>query len=340
MNTKIKPGYNSEREELWKVIPLETPYTVYISASHKCNLECSYCTYSSGKDLMQNNGHQFINTPLELVESLVEQLKLFDRKIKLVLFTGLGEPLMNPDLPKMIRLVSEAGIAENIEIYTNGLLLTEQVSKDLIEAGLTKLRVSIQGLDQEQYKTVTNRDIDFNGLVENIRYFFGRRNGCKVYIKTIDALLGPGDEEKFYGTFSGICDDMFVEHLVAAQNSMGDYDGKIDSRLTMYKEEAINKEVCPLPFYVLQMDSQGYVFPCTPLGLPKTFALGNLHAGTLEEMWTGQKLRMLRTLHLEKKRMLIDVCATCESFNCITHKTDNLDDYCDCLLKRINRQEG
>ena len=85
---------------------------------------------------------------------IVQQLMEFP-KVGRVLFTGLGEPLANPKIPDMIRRLAEAHVTDRIEIVTNASLLTHEMTDRLLEAGLTYLRISLQGLSAEKYKEIS-----------------------------------------------------------------------------------------------------------------------------------------------------------------------------------------
>lgn len=335
MNAEIKPGYEQKRVNLADRIPLEMPFTLYVTASHICNFRCNYCTQS-----WSNEEKKKIEFKQQFLEwdtfiNIVEQAAEFNGQFKQILFTGLGEPLLNPKTPDMIKIITERNLSEKVEMYTNGYYLDQEMTKRIVDSGLYRLRISIQGVSSEHYKKNCGVDIDFDRLVNQIKYFYENRGNTLLYIKVIDACLEDGEEEKFYEIFGDICDEIYIEHLVKAQPRMGDYNGKVDETLTLYGERVVEKNVCPLPFYILQVDAVGNVFPCTPLTLPVDFSLGNINETTLKEIWYGEKLKKLRMKMLESKRKEISVCDRCESFLCITHDTDNLDRDKNMLLEKI-----
>ncbi|MHB8172580.1 MAG: radical SAM/SPASM domain-containing protein [Thermincolia bacterium] len=326
MKAEIKPGYSKERVKLADIIPLRTPFTFYITASHLCNFKCFYCTQSWEKKKLQEINFQAKNLDYDLFLKMAEEIKAFPDKLKIILFTGMGEPLMNQRLPEMIAHLNKLEVAEKIELYTNASLLTKETTRALVNAGLYRMRISLQGLSAKKYRELAGVDVDFDKIVDNIKYFYENRKDCKLYIKIIDSALEVGEEAKFYNIFGNISDEIYIEHMVHAQKSMGDYGGIIDDSLTMYREKAVEKDVCPLIFYILQADVSGNVYPCTPLGLPPEFALGNIQQNSLSEMWNGDQLRQLRYLHLKQQRSQHPVCGDCQSFTCITHPTDSLDE--------------
>jgi MoaA/NifB/PqqE/SkfB family radical SAM enzyme len=65
--------------------------------------------------------------------------------VETVFFGGMGEPLFHRRITDMVRLAAET--VPFVELLTNGTLLTEEMSSGLLEAGLTKLWISIDSLD-------------------------------------------------------------------------------------------------------------------------------------------------------------------------------------------------
>lgn len=76
-------------------------------------------------------------------------------QIKWFIFSGsMGEPSLNKDLPQMIKYAKDSGVASNVELLSNGTQLTPELTEKLVGAGLDVLRVSLQGVDEWQYKEV------------------------------------------------------------------------------------------------------------------------------------------------------------------------------------------
>lgn len=338
MQAKILPGYDPKRKKLAEIIPLPTPFTLFITPAQICNFRCFYCTQHKSSDEKKKIGFASQLLDYEIFLKIASQAAEFPEKFKRVLLTGLGEPLMNPRIPDMVATLNQLGVAEKYEIFTNAYLLTHEMSDRLLAAGLTRLRISIQGLSYEKYREVCGVDIDFERLLDNIRYFYEHKGDCTVYIKIIDAGLNDKrDEENFFALFGDICDEIYVEHLVKAQPSMGDYGKKANNEYTFYGEKTQHRDVCPFMFYTLQIDAAGNVFPCPPLGLPLSFSLGNITQTTLLNIWNGKNLRDLRLAHLEQNREQYPVCGMCECYLAFTPEEDNLDNDIGMLIEKIRR---
>lgn len=124
--------------------PLSRLARMYIEPTNRCNLNCRTC--------VRNNWDEpFGDMPLETFRRIGASLRSMT-PVPSVLFGGLGEPLSHPDIVKMVRHVKSLGCST--ELISNGTLLTESMAKSLIEAGLDRLWISLDGATPESYSDV------------------------------------------------------------------------------------------------------------------------------------------------------------------------------------------
>lgn len=72
-------------------------------------------------------------------------------------------------------LAKSADVAEKIEITTNGSMLNPELNQKLIDAGLDILNISVNGINEAQYKKVCNYEMSFDEYLSNIRDFYERK---------------------------------------------------------------------------------------------------------------------------------------------------------------------
>ena len=132
MAAEIKPICGMERIKLAEQVPLETPFTVFVFPTTFCNFKCKYCGHSMTDEEMKEK-YNFTpqNMSLETYINIIEQLKAFPNKLKVLSLTGQGEPLINKNIAEMIKIAKDADVAERIEIISNASLLTPNMSKKL-----------------------------------------------------------------------------------------------------------------------------------------------------------------------------------------------------------------
>ncbi len=335
---EIKPNYDTKRKKLAEVIPLAAPFTVYIEQTKYCNFKCFYCIHSTRDEAdgeFRALGHRMQHIDEGFFEKIIRELKEFPQGgIKRIVFSGLGEPLMNPHLPDYVRMVVEAGIAGRVEIITNGLLLTPEKSRALVAAGITNINISVQGLDAAGYEKTCGIRIDFERYLENLKYLYEHKGNVQIYIKAIDATLGTKEnEEKFFELFSPFADRIYIEHLVVMQQQMDGLREIVDGTKNFYGEELdVNRKVCAQSFYFMQIGCEGDIFPCPVPGLGKNLSMGNAKEHTLTEIWNGSRRRGFLRKMLKKEKDQIPDCATCTCFNAINNPMEQLDDDAERLL--------
>ena len=131
-----------------------------ISVTDLCNLRCVYCM---PKDGVQKFCHSEIISP-ERIKEIVEACA--DLGIKKVRLTG-GEPLVRKGFIEIIRLIRSIKGIEEICVTTNAITLKEY-AKELYEAGVDRLNVSLDTLDKEKFYKLT-RGGDLTKVLEGIK---------------------------------------------------------------------------------------------------------------------------------------------------------------------------
>lgn len=333
MASEIKPIYGTERIKLAEVIPLQTPFSMFVFPTTYCNFKCVYCAHSLGRiEMKEKYGFTPETMSLNTYDKIIEQIKKFPNKLKMLSLTGQGEPLMNKNLPLMVKKAKEANIAERIEIITNAALLTKDMADGLIDAGLDTLRVSLQGLSTEKYKEICGVAINFEEFMENIRYFYKHKKTTQFFVKIMDVSLEKGEEDKFYQLFDDCTDRMYIEKMLPAYDGVSlTQDMKVE--YDRYGRKHEKRKVCPLPFFMLGIFPNGDVEPCDTIYKP--VVLGNVNNGSLLDMWNGEKIKKFWKMQLQERRGENQKCAVCCAPDDVSHPEDILDDDIDKIMKRL-----
>ncbi len=137
------------------------PHQVSFDITNKCNLRCLHCYNNSGENIQSTN---------ELTDD--EVLRFIDefKDIRLLNFCFCGgETLLRKDL--IIRCCQKLKEYEcfNLSMVTNGLLLTDGVAQDLIEAGINKIQVSLDGIKPESHDHIRNQKGAYEGAIKAIK---------------------------------------------------------------------------------------------------------------------------------------------------------------------------
>jgi len=120
-----------------------------ISVTDRCNLSCVYCSAGLIPHLPRNEILSY-----EEIQRLVQVAA--NMGINKVRLTG-GEPLLRPDLSKLVWMLSRIEGIDDIALTTNGILLSRYATK-LKEAGLKRVNVSLDTLKEDRFKRITGQD--------------------------------------------------------------------------------------------------------------------------------------------------------------------------------------
>lgn len=327
-NITGKSAPSGARLKLAEVLPLDTPLVIQIFNIYACNLSCRFCHYG-----LPREKRPFLTSrpkmDLDHYKKCIDDLTAFKHRIKLLRFCGTGESLLDKNLVEMIRYASHKQVAQSIELITNAVLLTKELSTALIHSGLSRLRVSIYGLSSATYKELCQVEVDFDRIVDNVRFYyeenarFGRKS--TVYVKTMDCALRSKEEEaRFVELFSNYCDIYSIE-LVRPNVPGIDYSVWLDEERPAANALGIKLptiSVCPQPFHLLTICPDGRVVPCT---CDFMFSVGDTVKQSLSEIWFGETLRRFQHRMLEGNANAGEICAGCSIVQCRPFPEDILD---------------
>lgn len=157
---------------------------IRLSVTDRCNLRCTYCMAEDMAFLPRRELLSF-----EEIETLARQL--VGRGIRRIRLTG-GEPLVRKgilDLVRRLTRLRDHGL-EEVTLTTNGTRLPE-LARELAEAGVRRINVSLDTLDPERFARITRRD-EFARVVSGIEAALAA--GLSVRINTV-AMRGVNEDE-------------------------------------------------------------------------------------------------------------------------------------------------
>jgi cyclic pyranopterin phosphate synthase len=135
-----------------------------VSVTDRCNFRCTYCMPKEayGRDF------RFLPRPdLLTFEEITRLVRVFVgggvRKVRL---TG-GEPLLRRDLPALVAHIAAVEGVEDIALTTNGVLLTRH-ARALRDAGLRRVTVSLDSVDDAVFRAMNDMDVPLARVVEGI----------------------------------------------------------------------------------------------------------------------------------------------------------------------------
>lgn len=320
----------SDRKPLQDLLPLNHPLRLLIDPSDICNFRCKFCFQSK-----ENFHGQKMS--LKTFNKIIEQLKEFGEPINVIHMYGLGEPMINENLPRFIETIKQNNVAKEVAITSNGSLLNHTLSEKLVRSGLNRLSISLNGIEDSDFQNIAGVKINFDKLYKEIQYFYQIRGNCHLHVKINGEDYSEGKKERFVELFKDCTDSINIDHVVnvwpGLEVAKSDGTRMYDYNLSGLSNEGnVLPSVCPLMFYELLVHADGSVSPCAvDYGYQKQ-NLGNINSETLKEIWNGDKLRKIRIESLKGENISYNVCRECNYTECAA--TVNITPYRNELLGR------
>ena len=311
INIKGYEQWTQYREDWEKYCKLEKesefPPHLEFELNYSCNLRCPMCTWAV-EDAAEKKEDWFTFEDYKKV--IDEAVSIGTKSIRLCY---INEPLIRQDIDQFIKYAVDAGILD-VLITTNGTLLTKQMSKKLIEAGLTKINVSLDAVTNEIYDKIRvggNLDV----TVQNIHDFLDIRKEMnkklpKITLTFVTSKINFHEYDEFVSNWKDKVDSLGIQHL---QNPFGEgrfEDEKMGEDIILKRSPIPEKFHCSEPFKRLTLRSNGDTLPCCSF-YAVDLVIGNWKENSLEEIWNNDKMKELREIHKTGDYQKNNVCKNC-----------------------------
>jgi cyclic pyranopterin phosphate synthase len=135
-----------------------------ISVTDRCNFRCIYCMPA---EIFGERYHFLPRAEILNFEEIERLVRIFvGAGVKKVRITG-GEPLLRHDLPKLVERIARVEGVQDLALTTNGSLLPRQIGA-LAQAGLQRVTVSLDSLDEEVFRKMTGDKLTAAQVLEGI----------------------------------------------------------------------------------------------------------------------------------------------------------------------------
>lgn len=281
-----------------RMIASDFPLNVDVEASSRCNLRCVFCDKRTpGKP------HHGRDMDMALYRDILAEagrMKLCALKLSYT-----GEPLLHPNIVEMVRLAKEQGVLD-VYFNTNGMLLDHAMSQGLIDAGLDRLSISVEGTDPAAFEAA-RLGADFERIEQNIETMMSLKRrlnrGPCVRVQTVRL---PGlDLDEYRGYWSSRCNEVAV----------------VDFKSQPAPGRPCPGWACPQLWQRLTVDSTGNILMCNNADT-RTQPLGHASSLSLAEAWRHPRLLEARLLHKRGLSHYVRACSDCPWRNAQSAKTE------------------
>lgn len=296
-------------------VVLGGPVSLMVEPSGACNLRCPLCP--TGLKLTTRDGYTL--SP----EAFERALGWFRYTLTTITFWNYGEPFLNRDLARMVALATRHGILT--QMSTNGMFLERPMLDEILEAGLTRLIVSVDTPDPEVYPRYRIRG-DFDRVVRGFRHAAERKRALGARTELIAQYMLMQDSEdmdsmiahgrsigadkvlvKTIGIGSAVPEPAEREWaLMPEADEFNRYVSREDVRSKVNWDDAR----CSYIWRRMVLNSDGHCVPCCRDQMAE-FDLGSVAGGrTLAAVWNGAGYRRYRREIRETQRKAV-MCQRC-----------------------------
>lgn len=274
----------------------EFPIYLLIEPTSICNIRCVMCFQV---DKSFTTKEHMGRMPFDLFKKIVDEAAA--NGTKAVTLASRGEPTLHKDFPQMLTYLSQKSAFLEIKINTNATRLTSDMSREILNSGVTDVVFSVDAGTKKTYEEIRVKG-KFEQVVNNIKTFNEIRTHEYPNSRTQTRISGVK-----------VRDDQDIEQMISFWSQHVDHVTikPATPRWDTYFNEPNNALTpCKLVYERMYVWYDGTINPCD-FDYKSKLAVGNLNDMTLKEAWNSENYKILRTKHDSGKRPEVFPCDRC-----------------------------
>jgi len=277
------------------------PLIAIVELTNHCNAHCAMCDRNT---MTRKAGY----IDWDLYCAIIDQIARY--RIRRVNLNRFGEPLLHPKVVEMVRYAKSKGIKE-VSFVTNGMLLDEKKARGLLEAGLDKINISLDGATPETFERI-RAGCTYERVTGNLTRLLELRRSKglqRPYVQINTLLMQDSLDElgQLIEKWRPLVDEIRLAGAVQY--------GNVDLN-PLKAREGIQREpiACSELFWKMIFFWNGDVSVCCE-DIDGKLTVGNIRNRTIPELWKSEKYRKLRACHFRHDFSSLPVCAACDLSN-------------------------
>ncbi len=274
------------------------PIDIIAELSNICNLRCTMC-FQSDETLPIRKTTKVPLMSMETFKRIVDECSLYG--IPALKLNWRGESLLNENFTEMVRYAKNKRILE-VTSLTNGTLMNENVCRELVDAKMDQIVVSIDGFTRETYEII-RRGACYDEVINNVETLLRLRGKSRkpfIRLQYTQSDLNDHEVTAFYEYWKQRVDEIAISYA----KDFGSPDKEKPEDAPIYEY------CCQQPFQRLIVMTDGTVTVCAT-DVMGSIAIGNVHDTSLLDLWNCTKLNKLREQHISGKYYLNPMCRIC-----------------------------
>lgn len=314
---KVKNGWNNYRgfkiaEKTKFPIHPGLPVSLSIEPTTSCNLRCPECP-SGLRSFSRPTGMMEMDTFIKIADEL-------QNDISYLIMYFQGEPYLNPGFLNLVNLANSHNIYTATS--TNSHYLTKENAFETVKSGLSRIIISMDGVDQESYEKYRIGGQVFR-VIDGIKNLTEAKKALKSnapfiilqfllfnhnihQIPEVRRLAGRLNVDRLEFKTAQVYDFEKGSELIPVQTEFSRYKLNGDKQYQI-KNDHHNK--CWKMWHSCVMTWDGNIVPCC-FDKDARYIMGNIHDQSFREIWNGPKYQDFRS-RLFSNRKEIDICKNC-----------------------------
>lgn len=283
---------------------LKFPSYFEIETINACNARCPMCTivdWERGSKPMTDELYSKISSELIDHADEVKRISLYRD----------GEPLLDKKLPARIAVLKDGGL-KNIAISTNISLLNENKSREILEAGLDTMIMSMDSLNKGVFEGIRVR-LKFEEVLENTLKFIELRNKIRpetqIWIRMVRQESNKDEWPEYHKYWS----ERVSENDRVYFRNIHNWGAQLKEYTPISTSFEPNLP-CVALWSLMCIFSEGEV-PLCNVDFNNKYPSGSVVTQSIEEVWQSQIMSQRRELHLSGNKGKIDPCLNCNAWD-------------------------
>lgn len=301
----------AERYLLKRISPNETfedllrfPRFLEIETIHACNANCTMCTMNEGtRSKLPMSVSLFNRIATEVIDNAHE--------IRRVSLYKDGEPLLDPKLPERIARLKDGGI-KNVAISTNVSLLNEAKAREILEAGLDTIIMSIDSTRKKAYESIRT-GLNFEEVRENALRFIKLRKKIRVNTKIWMRMILQEKNQNEWPEYHAF----WLKRLSPIDRVYYNVIHNWGGQLKNFRSIADSYQPflpCVSLWSLMVIFADGDV-PLCPVDYNNMYPVGNISKSSISTLWWSKVLTRIREKHINRKKAEISICESCNAWD-------------------------
>ena len=280
---------------------LRLPEYYIIEPTNFCNYRCLICPnrYFS----LEEQGYMTEAIFDKILDEIAECAKV-------VQLYWMGEPLLHSEIVEMVYKLKQKTKAKVI-ISTNGSLLSYELSKALVSAGLDELIVSLDAIKSNSVYSQIRAGGNLSHVLNHLSTLLNFKSDVHIILQFIDTIINSKEKQGFIDYCEQIVHcDYSIQCLYSWANQMPELNNCSDN---LSPVKGLERQPCADLWNKICIRWNGDIVLCC-FDWQGRNCIGNIVRSSLEEIWNCDKLNYYREMHINSKYNKIPICSACDAW--------------------------